>query len=393
MLAHTVNAIRLRVLGLTLAAVVCPGASHGQLLQASLEVGATRISHRDVPRTDAATAALLLRREAARYAVAGAGGVTFAADGRSTAQGLLTASLLARPGGRTRWELGGAFTGFSEGVDVNTGAYLVAREHFVLGPARLWLGVAVGGVEEADFWSPTRTAEAGSSFPFRSARVTAGALVVDTRSEPYLADDGLTTDPVTYTDLSIAGRWSFRQRLDVDARSGFRLVSRGALTTTGRATRPFAAVDATIWATDRIGIVAALGRQLSDLARGTPDTRFASLGIRVSLTRTTSPDPPRHDRRDAPLRPRLLVTSDSAGRPRILVAYGDAPSVELAASFTDWEAVQLTRREDGWVLDRALPSGAHRIVIRVAGGEWFVPGNLASALDDFGGKVGILTVP
>jgi hypothetical protein len=216
--------------------------------------------------------------------------------------------------------------------------------------------------------------------------------VVDTRSEPYGAEGSWVTDPITYTDGSLGVRRAFGRRVEVDARGGIRVISRGALTATGRGTRPFAALDAAVRVTPRLAVVAAVGRQLSDLSRGTPDTRFAALALRFTMRTRANPPAPT-PRPPAGADPRLALVSDTVGRPHLVVTAQSAAVVELAASFTDWEPVPLVRRGTRWELDRLVPSGAHRVLVRVDGGPWMVPANLPAADDDFGGRVGIITVP
>jgi hypothetical protein len=378
-------------------AAALPGAASAQALRGSLEVGAARLSQRDVPRTDAVTAALTFRRDQSRYTLAAAGGITLAEEGRSTTQGLFAASLLGAPGRRTRWEVGGAVTAFDQGdFPLARGAYLLAREHFVVGRFGGWAGVAVGGVEDLGHWSPTRSAEIGSWFGRRDLRLSAAALLVDTRSEPYGTGGQLITDPVTYTDGSVGARWLIQRRAELDARAGLRFISRGAATATGRGTRPFAAVDAAFWVTPRFALVAAVGRQLADLSRGTPDTRFASFALRFSVHEPAGvPEPVR--RRPPAIAHRLDLTliTDTAGggRSRLVVTASGGGRIEVAGTFTSWEPVPLIRRGDLWELDREIPSGAHRLLVRVDGGAWVVPANLPTAGDDFGGTVGIITVP
>lgn len=364
-----------------------------QASQGVIEIGAARLRQADFAGTDAVTAGTLLRRDGPRYSVAASGGLTVADEGRSTGQGFLTGSLLGRPGGRTRWEVGGALTAFAESsVPTSLGAYLMVREHFASRAFGGWAGLAVGGVDDAGSWSPTRTLELASWFARWGTRVTGTAVVVDTRSEQYGLENQLVTDPITYTDGSLAARWTFRKRLELDVRGGMRFISRGALTPSGRGTRAFAAVDAGVWVTPRVAVVAAFGRQLSDLARGTPDTRFAAVALRFAMhNRTRPPTPPR--RSPAITQVRLALVSDSTGQSRLVVAAPESDLVELAATFTSWEPVRLVRRGEVWELDRLLPSGVHRIVVRVAGGSWIVPANLPATADDFGGMVGIITVP
>jgi hypothetical protein len=374
-------------------AAALPCAVPAQQSQGVVEIGAARLRQADLAGTDAATVAATLRSDGRWYSLGTIGGFALADEGRSTAQGLVTASLLGRPGGRTRWEIGGALTAFAEGsLPVSSGAYLTLREHFATAGFGGWAGVGLGGVNDAGSWSPTRTFEVASWFSRWGTRLSAAAVVVDTRSEPYGSESQLTTDPVTYTDASVGGRWAFRRRVELDARGGMRFISRGALTANGRGTRSFAAVDAAVWVTPRVAVVAAVGRQLSDLARGTPDTRFAALGLRFAMhNRARLPTPPRPR---ALLRQlRLALVSDSTGRSRVVVAAPEGAHVELAATFTNWEPVPLVRRSGAWELDRPLPTGAHRLLVRVDGGPWVVPANVPAMADDFGGMVGIITVP
>ena len=374
-------------------AAVLPHVVSAQTSHGLVEVGAARLQTRDIAPSHAATVELSGRYNGLRYALAAAGGVALADDGRSTSQGLLIASLLDRPGKASRWEIGGALTAFAQGsLGMNGGAYLLAREHFVGRGFGGWAGLAVGGVEDVGRWNPTRTAEIASWFARRGARVTASAVVVDTQSEAYGPESGLVTDAVTYTDGSVGLRCAFPRRVEVDARGGMRFISRGALTPTGRGVRPFAAVDAAVWVTPRLAITAALGRQLSDLSRGTPDTRFAAVALRLTgRDRITHPAPVR--RQPIGLGTRLGLVTDDAGQSRLVVSAPTGALVELAATFTAWAPVALIRRGDIWELDRVIPSGAHRVVVRIDGGPWIVPANLPAAQDDFGGSVGILTVP
>jgi len=71
-----------------------------------------------------------------------------------------------------------------------------------------------------------------------------------------------------------------------------------------------------------------------------------------------------------------------------------AAIVELAGDFTDWQPVQLRRNAAGtWETVRKIPSGVYRFNVRIDGSGWFAPGGTARATDDFGGEVGIITVP
>jgi len=70
--------------------------------------------------------------------------------------------------------------------------------------------------------------------------------------------------------------------------------------------------------------------------------------------------------------------------------------VEIMADFTDWEPVSLTRTassEREWSVALPLSAGSHRLAVRIDGGGWVVPPNLPRVADEFGGEVGLLTVP
>jgi AMP-activated protein kinase-like protein len=373
--------------------VMLPYVVGAQTSHGLVEVGAARLQTRDIAPNHAVTVEASGRHDGLRYAFAAAGGLALADDGRSTSQGLLTASFLGRPGKPSRWEIGGVLTAFGQGsLGMNGGAYVLAREHFAGRAFGGWAGVALGGVEDIGGWSPTRTAEIASWFARRGTRVTGSAVLVDTRSEPYESEGRLVTDPITYTDGSLGLRWGFQRRVEIDARGGMRFISRGALTVNGRGTRPFAAVDAAVWVTPRLAVTAAVGRQLADLARGTPDTRFAALALRLTMRdHFTPPAPVRRPPSSGVLK--LALVNDSTGQSRLVVTAPSGTLVELAATFTSWEPIPLVRRGDVWELDRDLPSGAHRVLVRVDGGAWMVPANLPAADDDFGGRVGIITIP
>ena len=54
----------------------------------------------------------------------------------------------------------------------------------------------------------------------------------------------------------------------------------------------------------------------------------------------------------------------------------------------------LRRRGDGmWETVLPIPSGLHRLNVRIDGGAWIVPAGLSRAADDYGDDVGILAVP
>jgi hypothetical protein len=67
--------------------------------------------------------------------------------------------------------------------------------------------------------------------------------------------------------------------------------------------------------------------------------------------------------------------------------------VEIASSSTEWKPVRAPREGDRFVYRFPLPSGTHRVAVRVNGGEWRAPRGLAVVDDDFGGKAGLIVIP
>jgi hypothetical protein len=51
-------------------------------------------------------------------------------------------------------------------------------------------------------------------------------------------------------------------------------------------------------------------------------------------------------------------------------------------------------RDGGAFVHRlTLPTGTHRVAVRVNGGAWRAPRGLAAVADDFGGQAGVVVVP
>jgi 1,4-alpha-glucan branching enzyme len=67
--------------------------------------------------------------------------------------------------------------------------------------------------------------------------------------------------------------------------------------------------------------------------------------------------------------------------------------VEIMADFTDWQPVTLVRTPDGyWEATLPVARGQHRLNVRLDGGDWVVPTNVARVTDEFGGVVGLVLV-
>jgi hypothetical protein len=140
--------------------------------------------------------------------------------------------------------------------------------------------------------------------------------------------------------------------------------------------------------TRTVRMVVSGGSQLADPLRGTPQWRFASIGMRVASP--PSGIPASRGRVGPPVEARRLFD----GRVQITVsAPGTSTQVEIAGSFTAWQPQALERTDDGWRITLTVPPGAHRIQVRVNGADWRVPSNLPAETDEFGSRAGLIVIP
>jgi len=129
--------------------------------------------------------------------------------------------------------------------------------------------------------------------------------------------------------------------------------------------------------------------------------RYASVGVRLRTVSTRRPSRPIIVER-SPANgdgggtgsARLDVEPMSGGPVRLVVRVPGAATVELAGDFTDWQPIALRRSAEGtWETILPIPSGVHRVNVRIDGAGWLVPAGTTRSSDDFGGEVGIVSVP
>jgi hypothetical protein len=147
----------------------------------------------------------------------------------------------------------------------------------------------------------------------------------------------------------------------------------------------------TWWFASRLGLMGGAGRYPPDLAQAHPGGRYVSAALRVAL-RSTRPVPPvAAGERVSGARVRMLGVE--AGRFVLVLRANAARLVEVAGDFTDWQPVALIEGPKGWwSLMTPLAPGTYRLNVRLDGGAWQVPADLAAERDDFSGLVGILIV-
>src|SRR2546425_35234 len=91
---------------------------------------------------------------------------------------------------------------------------------------------------------------------------------------------------------------------------------------------------------------------------------------------------------------RMEVHADRGGLVRLVVHAPGATHVELAGDFTDWQPLALVGRGNGvWESVLQIPSGLHRVNVRIDGAGWVAPAGITWAADEYGSEVGIFAVP
>jgi len=308
-------------------------------------------------------------------------------SGHRSLQGLVAGSFLIRPAGhRWRGELGGS-VGASRYLDFASfwHATADARLHLLGADRGAWIGATAG-----------RTAYGAGARPVASAGVGAWAQ----RSQVMLSASATRSfvGDSAYSDF-LATALTRRGAVTLDASLGARVASRGG----GHGV--FGEASATLTLGERTQLFVAGGRYPTDPVSGSVAGRYLNGGVRLRLARParlasrTSPAGASEHGTPADGDPvagaRLAVLPRPDGAVRLVLSLARAAAaVELAGDFTDWQPWPLRRTGDGvWETVLLIPSGLHRLNVRIDGGQWIVPAGLSRAADDFGDDVGILAVP
>lgn len=309
-------------------------------------------------------------------------------SGRRSLQGVVAASFFTHPGLTSRpWRGELSFSaGGSSYADFASFWHATgeARVHFVAEGRGAWLGGAGGRTSYGRAPRPVAIASFGAWV--RQARTTVAASV--TRS--IIGD-------TAYTDLA-SNLHATRGSFELSGSLGARMSSRGA----GRGV--YGETSATVTLGPQTALFVSGGRYPTDPVGGSVAGRYATIGVRLRTA------PPRSPIRDPQPRSRASANADGGGgagsaarlevRPatggmvRIVVYAAAAAMVELAGDFTDWDPITLHRTAEGsWATEVRIPSGLHRVNVRGDGGEWTAPAGTTRVADEFGGEVGILSVP
>ncbi|HYD53936.1 MAG TPA: glycogen-binding domain-containing protein [Gemmatimonadaceae bacterium] len=386
-----------RLLLAALALALVPGEGARAQWRAELELSGARLRQDEHSTTSAVTFGSLLAFAAPRLALDLTALGTFGDGAQRTTQALGSAAWLGAFGARALWSLGVSGSAFAEqGSKASVSGYVTARQQLLFASGGAWAGASIGGVSDRGDPFPVRSLETGLWRGARGVQGLLSATLVDTRASEYKlvgSEFLLVAEPATYTDAGASLRWEPTRTdgtrlLHATVRGGARFIARGA--GDGPRTKGFGGVDLEVPLVAGFAVAGSYGRQLSDLARGTPASRYTTLGVRLDVRGLGRATPPRVTRPSAPASgPRLSLVSGT-----LAVDVADARQVELSASFTGWEPVALERRDGRWTYAAtALPQGTHRVLVRVDGGAWLPPVNLPVVDDGDGARVGLLVVP
>jgi len=260
-----------------------------------------------------------------------------------------------------------------------------ARLHILGADRGVWIGGTGGRTSYGSAARPVGVAGIGAWA--RRSRVMLAASA--TRS--FVGD-------TAYSDFVTTAQ-TRRGALALDASVGARFASRGG----GRGV--FGEASATLALGERTALFVAGGRYPTDPVSGSVAGRYVSGGVRlrvpsparlVSHHSVPPASPPgTADGGDPVTGVRLEVLPRPDGAVRLVLYTADtAADVELAGDFTDWQPRPLRRIGNGvWETVLPIPSGMHRLNVRIDRGPWIVPVGLTRAADDFGDEVGIVAVP
>jgi hypothetical protein len=255
-----------------------------------------------------------------------------------------------------------------------------ARLHFLDPQRGLWVGGSFARTFDGEQWQTTLLGDLGGWFRRGATVVTATMRPQQLQNGDLMSDFGATIDHTLGT-ISFSGTFGWR---------------------TGEADRVdlgWVSLGATFPINGRLLATASVGNFPADLLQRLPGARFISLSIRLP---SRSAFPRRDDRSSVNARPAAatdgiilrIASTDSARAARIVRVRAPASErVEIMADFTDWTPVALVKTPEGvWEITVPIARGAHRLNVRLDGGDWLVPTNVARVTDEFGGVVGLVLV-
>ena len=343
-----------------------------------------------------------------RVTVAAEGSVVAARDSISAAQYIVRASLLPTTWSRTAVDVSATTNGIVlPGSNGNRSAML--RQFWRLGSLEFTGSAGAGRTSRLQSTSSGHAVGTGAEWRYERAggQWRLGTSLQRSYSNDYqlMEASGVTLSRLashyTLDDVNAQLSWQ-RGALWLNAQRGWR---RGVGATVGRAGS--FNLSAAYFMNATTILIVQTGEQLADVVRGVPQARYTGVTMRWSPRRARALGSALRASADTRTSPGvsvvlvpdiktdevLLQRTEGIGTITVTISAPAHAVVQLATSHDDWQPVQMARCGDVFVHQLALPSGAHRISVRVNGGDWRAPRGLAQVRDDFGGKMGVVVVP
>jgi hypothetical protein len=395
-----------RTFALAISLLLAPGPSSALSAQlvSSLDAGLATVRFRTVPRTSAVLLTPALRLEGSRTVLAATGTLAVFEGGHTSGQGELAASGFAPLIGRLLGEVslsadGGSFRGTRAGRLLAQGRLRLQGD--AIGG---WVGGGGGRTRYNSNWHTVTIAEVGAwaavgaatltaslsstSFPLGtpliSAITTAG---LERQPQPGLEPLLALAEPPRrdrFLDAATSLTWPLLPKVDVD----FVVGARGGTVVTDD--EAWGRVNGTVWLSERLAVVAGLGRYPNDPSQNLQAGDYATLTMRFGVR------PPRRgvlpSRAAAPALGLVMDVGDNGARTIRLQVPG-ARLVELMGDFTDWKVIALSHQvDDVWAVTLPIDPGTYRVSIRIDSGAWGAPPGLPAFTDEFSSQVGVLVV-
>lgn len=349
----------------------------------SIDAGVTRIGYNDLPGITAYSLSPALQFFRPNASLLANGVFSYFNGGGWTLQGATAGSIFVPRWSHVQVELGGSLSGSVDG-EGNKTADLLAQPRIHWGGARrgLWLGGGLGRGWDGTTWQTVGLVEAAGWARLKDLTMVVGA------SPNWVGSD------LRYFDTQATARL-VHDRLELGAYGGVRAWFKPE----GTGPTAWGGATAAYWLNRRLAIVAGGGSYPDDFAQGFPGASYLSLTVRIATRRPPTPsgvEAPEYRLLQPlarPLVPAFQVTTIHDTTRLVRLRAPGAGSVEIMGDFTDWEPVLLQKSgHDEWKVAIPIPSGTHRINLRVDQGSWGVPPGMPVLDDDFGGVVGVLVV-
>jgi hypothetical protein len=374
---------------LTLFLETSPLAAQHAQITGSLDVGAASVAYDEFLRSSVATISPAFRVEAGRANFVARGAYSrFLETGNYSFEGTLAGSVISPALWKVRGELfaTASNTRYSEfGDSAATNLLTVGRLHLATVDRGLWLGPGFGVVTQGfNFPDDLVQLDAGGWWRRRTVTLTAQAL--PTR-----------IGRIKYADYVLGARWAPR-RAEFAASAGYRHGEHSV------GVNRWAEIGGTYWFMPHLALIGGAGVFPTELWRGLPGGRYASVAIRIATHAPRASDPQRLAELTQPYEisrlrnpkagaERFTVTVERDGSRTLRLRAPGFTTVEVMGDFTDWRPVPLVPSSGGtFSLKVSLSPGVHRVNVRLDGGPWIAPPGLSTVRDEFGGEVGLLVV-